>query len=79
MCQELLSAAQVAELLGLKEQTLRAWQHRGEPTPPSQLVAHTRVYCRDEVLAWAASQPRRRRPALNHEESHGQTAPSGPG
>jgi hypothetical protein len=76
--QELLSSTGVARVLGVAEQTVRLWKSQGSG-PPSQLVAGQHIYCRDEVLAWAASQPRRRRPALHHEESDGQTAQSGPG
>ncbi len=54
--QELLSTAQVAERLGIEEQTLRKRRHKRRPVPPGRVIGKTWVYCSAEVDEWIRRQ-----------------------
>jgi hypothetical protein len=54
--QELLSTGEVAERLGIEEQTLRKRRHKGRPVPPGRVVGSTWVYCSAEVDEWIRRQ-----------------------
>jgi hypothetical protein len=54
--QELMSTAEVAERLGIEEQTLRKRRQFGRPMPPGKLIGKTWVYCSAEVDEWIRRQ-----------------------
>ena len=56
--QELLSTADLAELLGVEEQTLRKRRKFGRPMPPGRRIGPTWVYCRADVDEWIRQQNR---------------------
>ncbi len=52
----LMTRAEVAELLGIPENTLRNWRYRGIEGPRSFRVGKTVRYRREEVERWLAAQ-----------------------
>ncbi|MBD7980044.1 helix-turn-helix transcriptional regulator [Oerskovia merdavium] len=52
----LLRTAEVAELLGLPEATLRYWRHCGTGPKSFTLGPRRVVYREDDVLAWVQAQ-----------------------
>jgi Helix-turn-helix domain len=63
--QDLMSTADLADLLGLEEQTLRKRRLAGRPMPPGRLIGPTWVYCRAEVEAWLRQGGDKRKRAVN--------------
>jgi predicted DNA-binding transcriptional regulator AlpA len=53
---DLLRLAEVAELTGVSEATLRFWRHTGTYGPPSAKLGRRVVYRRAEVFAWIDEQ-----------------------
>jgi len=49
----LLSVAETAEALGIKEQTLRVWLSRGTCPIPSKSVGRRRLFRAKDVIAYA--------------------------
>lgn len=56
--EDLLSAAEVAELLDITEELLRKWRQYGKG-PAGRRVGHAWVYCRRDVERWRDAQAAR--------------------
>ena len=55
--ERLLGTKQVADWLGVPEETLRYWRHRGDTGPPSFKLGPKRVvYAESDVERWIATQ-----------------------
>lgn len=52
----LMTRAEVAQLLGISENTLRQWRYRGIDGPRSFRAGGAVRYRREEVLRWLAEQ-----------------------
>lgn len=54
---DLIDAAEAAELIGVKHYTFTSYVSRGRAPAPVRRIAGRNVYSRTEVLEWHASRP----------------------
>jgi len=55
VCEDLVGPLEVARLLEVKEQTVRAWRVRGVLPPPLLVVSRVPIWNWDAVERWAVS------------------------